>query len=153
MNHLSFSCSAIALLLISGVLAVTGCTESSVEPDEHEEPVGIVLSVDGTELFRQIGDSTLTLDTLQVDSLSPLFDVRFVDAAGATFEPHADEGFSLSVHIADTTVVALSKPIDSGLWSVQLAGRRIGSTSLQISLDHGGHADFVSGDLDIEVVE
>ena len=153
MNVLSFSYSAFAAILLSSALTLTGCTESAVEPDEHEEPVGIIITVDGTELIRQIGDSTVSLGVLHVDSVSTPFQVSFIDDHGESFTPESDEGFSLSVEIADSSVIGLAEPIPSGSWSFRLTGRRVGATAVRVALNHGGHADFVSGDLSIEVAE
>ena len=153
MTYSTFSYPVAAIILLSSILSLTGCTESGVEPDEHEEPVGIVISVDGTELLRQIGDTARSLGSLHIDSTSALFEVSFLDDHGTTFTPESDEGFSLSVHIADTTITRLAEPVTPGSWSFRLTGQSVGVTSLQVSLDHGGHADFVSGDISIEVTE
>ena len=140
---------AILMLLIT----LGGCTESGVEPDEHQEPTGIAISINGTETVRQIGDSTASLGTLRVDSTSDRYSVIFVDDEGDTFEPHADEGFSLSVVVSDTNVVRLLDPLPTDPWSFQISGVRAGTTALRIELMHGGHSDFGSGDLTIEVVD
>lgn len=153
MNVLSFPYPVLVAVFLSSALTYTGCTESAVEPDEHEEPVGVIISVDGTELLRQIGDTTVKLGSLRVDSVSSLFEVSFIDDHGDSFTPESDEGFSLSVRIADTTVIGLADPIAPGSWRFRLRGRSVGTTTVRVAVDHGGHADFVSGAIGVEVVE
>lgn len=134
----------IVSLLALGLAALAACADNPVTPEEHFEARGVVLAV---------GDSTVvTVDSnrvtggvrLDTASTGRVVTVKFITDEGENAVPGHDETeLSLDVQVADTTIARVVS-VDSHAWSVRLAGRRAGSTTMTVHLLHGGHDDFVS---------
>ncbi len=119
--------------------------------DEHFEAVGLVISVDGTEVLR-LQDNMITGSlTLNVDDAVD-YSVQFILEDGDIEIPHGDEVLELSIEVDDDSRAEVSG-IDSEAYSFTLSGKQEGSADLTVSLLHEGHADYVSLPLPLVVVQ
>jgi hypothetical protein len=144
---------------LSTVLTLVGLTAAAcsnpVQPEDHPEAGGIVIFSAGTNtvLAQSVGanvDFTMSLDLTVGTPLE--VEVMFLDVSDPTnlslaFHPHADEGESLRVTIANTAVVDYHDHDDHGDFEPVAAG----TTTVRFELMHGGHADFRSGLLTVVV--
>lgn len=145
-SSISFLCLAIS------ACSLLGCTESSVDPDDHgQEPFFVRLS--SPEDTVETGTGSPALPTLRAGDTSAPFAVSFHDREGDPIEYRTSEGFSLGVTISDTSRVRLVDPNPQTPWSFRLLGVSGGSAIVRIELRHGGHADYVSSDIAITVAE
>ena len=130
-----------AIYLLAFTLLFAACSDNPIDGETHaDEAVGFALFVDGTEVYRSTpstpGD---TIRIVQGDTTS-LYDVQFVGEDGDLFTPD-EEGTSLALIVLDGTVVELGTVEPEG-WRFSLVGRALGSTTVEVLLLHGQHADF-----------
>lgn len=144
---------------LSAVLAFVALTaaacDNPVTPEDHPEAGGVVILSAGTStvLAQSVGANVDFVGALELTAGEPLeIEVLFLDASDPTnlalaFHPHADEGESLQVTIANTAIVEYHDHDDHG----DLEPLTAGQTTARFELWHGSHADFRSGLLTINV--
>ncbi len=140
-------------LLTAGILTFSACESAvDVEEEEHAEPEGVQLIVNGSVAASYDGDTQSWTGgiTVHVGESTELIEVRFVDHDGD--EIHLEEEFGLGVEIADDAV--LSWELDT---SAEFGGRfhgvSVGSTEVTIQLLHGGHPDYIAAPVTMQVSE
>jgi hypothetical protein len=146
----------VATTIVAGALAIfaAGC-DDPLEPEEHPEAGGVVILEEGTGtvLATSIGANTAFDNPITVP-LGGLLEVEVLflneddptDLARA-FLPDEDEGESLQVTIVNEAIVGFEFHGDHG----DFEGLAVGTTTAGFDLMHGGHSDFKSGNLTINV--
>ena len=131
---------AVALVLAAG--------ESSTEPEEeHDEPDGRELVMNGQVIASYDGDTQSWTGELEVDEgeETPHITVRFVDHDGDAI-PMEDDTY-LEVDIEDESIAEWEQD-SPGEFGGHLHGHEAGETDVTFMLMHGaigsGHADFVT---------
>ena len=82
-----------------------------------------------------------------------LLSVRFIAEDGDLFTPDADDGFTLDWELADAKIAEVEYHAEDGAWAFHIIGLEEGQTTIKIKLNHEGHADFVSKEIEIHVDE
>ncbi|MEQ9568739.1 MAG: hypothetical protein RLN75_01000 [Longimicrobiales bacterium] len=138
-----------SILALTGVLALGACDDDPVgNEDEHQEPVGLVISTGGVDLVT-VNGATVT-GSLSVDAGQETahLDVAFLDEDGDRFTPEdADEW--LRVTIANPAVAEWEQD-EPGEFGGHLHGESAGTTTAVFDLMHGAvnsssaHPDYTS---------
>tara|TARA_R100001143_G_scaffold63581_1_gene72416 strand:+ start:22605 stop:23090 length:486 start_codon:yes stop_codon:yes gene_type:complete len=150
-NHILISIITIAL----SILLLAGCGSDSDHDDHDEVPVGLVLSVNGTELAMQ-EETTVTyasgnhIELSQNATLGPIL-VEFISEDGDRFTPHSDEGFSLQYSAESSNIITMASVTGANEWTFQLIGNEAGETTIRFQLMHSGHSDFESRPFQVRV--
>jgi hypothetical protein len=148
--------SLLSFLTVS--LFITMLTGCGSDHDHGPTPVGLVLSVGGTEIAMQ-EETTVTyasgdhIEVTQGTTLGPIL-VEFISEGGERYLPDTNEGFSLQYSSSNSNVVSLAQVTGANEWTVQLVGNVAGeSASITFELWHVDHSDFVSRPFQVRVVE
>ena len=138
-------------------LILTGCGDDDNPVDhgeeDHAEAVGLIIRSSGEELVRYENGEVDGVIEVGHERETPLLTVRFIAEDGDLFVPDADEGFSLGWEIGDEEIAEVEHHEEDGPWAFHIAGLEEGETTLVLKLNHGGHADFVSKEIEIHVEE
>ena len=82
-----------------------------------------------------------------------MLSVRFIAEDGDLFTPDPDGGWSLAWDIADESVAEVEHHEEDGAWAFHIIGLEEGQTTIELKINHGDHADFVSKEIAIHVEE
>ena len=140
-------------------LFLTGCGDDAnpVDPEphdeEHAEAYGLVIISSGDEIVRQQDGEVEGVIEVGHDLETPLLQVYFLDEDGDRFRPHAEDGYSLGWEIGDETIAEVEHHEEDGAWAFHIVGVGVGETTLVLKIDHSGHSDFVSKEIEIHVEE
>ncbi len=139
-------------VLVSAMALLVGACGEPLEPEVHPEAGGVVIVDEGTGevLSQSIGAGVAFDRPIQVAVGETLeVEVFFLDESDTSnrFLPDVDEGESLEVTIADEDIAAFDFHGDHG----DFDGLTAGTTTAIFQLFHGGHSDFASGALTINV--
>ena len=143
-----------AALIMIALLGSPGCSDNPVDDHDHEEhadPVGLVVLDGDTEIVRvEQGVATGSFE-LTVNQLSPHYTLRFLDDDGDQFVPD-DPDFSPGEIISNTEhlEVVRDEPDD---WNFHLRGTAEGSETIQLTIKHGGHNDFISAPIPVVITQ
>lgn len=138
---------SLAAFLATFVLLLGACSESPVEPDDHAEPEGVHLVMNGQVIASYDGDSQSWTGEMEVavGEETPHITVRFVDHDGD--EIPIDDELYLEVEVTDESIAEFEQDTP-GEFGGHLHGEREGETGVSFKLMHGavgsGHADFVT---------
>ncbi len=146
----------LSLLFPLALVVLIGCGDDHDHgsgPDHHEEEaVGIVLSIDGTEILRGVDDDgRVTLSKLHVPAVGDTtgtISVAFVSEDGDEFVPDESD-LSLDIELSGSSVGLAS--IDAANYQFKLEGLSPGMTELAVVILHGTHADYRSIPVEITV--
>lgn len=150
------------LTLLSFAILVTSCSnpvgsDDDDDHDEHTEPFGVALIMNGTEIAFQEDGSVHYLSGDHIDipvgEETDLIMVRWIAEDGDRFEAHADEGYSLQWSIENEDVLEVEQHEEDGAWQFHLVGASAGETQVQFELWHNDHKDFTSDPFVVEVHE
>ncbi|MBA2669511.1 MAG: hypothetical protein H0U67_03985 [Gemmatimonadetes bacterium] len=145
--------------LLTGLLVVftAAACDGPLDPEEHPEAGGVVILQRGTNtvLARSVGaraafDKPLQLRVGQAAEV----EVKFLDSdnpndLSRAFLPDETEGESLVLTVANPAIAAFDFHGDHG----DFEGLAPGTTTATVQLFHGGHSDFDSGTLTINVTQ
>lgn len=145
-----------SILALIAVLALGACDDDPVgSEDEHEDPVGMVISAGGVDLVTVNGSvvtGTLTVDAGQETAH---LDVEFLDADGDRFTPDdADEWLQV---IIQNPAVADWEQDEPGEFGGHLRGLTAGTTVAGFDLMHGAvgsasaHPDYRSPSIPVVI--
>lgn len=155
MRNTSFRFGA-SILALTGVLALGACDDDPVDnDDEHQEPVGLVISNGGTDLVTVNGTTVTGSLTVDAATETAHLDVEFLDDNGNRFTPDESDEW-LRVSIADPSVAEWEQD-EPGEFGGHLHGEAAGTTSAIFDLMHGAvnsssaHADYTSPTIPIVV--
>ena len=145
-----------ALLALSTVLVLGACDDDPVDHgDEHQDPVGMVISSGGVDLVTVNGNTVTGTLTYDAGEESPHLDVEFLDDDGDRFTPEdADEW--LRVTIANTDVAEWEQD-EPGEFGGHVHGESAGATVAVFDLMHGAvnsasaHSDYKSPNVPIVI--
>ena len=152
MSILSFRKASIAFFL-SLFVVVSGCDSNPADNDDdhdhdvHAEVEGIQI-VNGSDVLYQALEGEITCDTAPCgifvaagQSLNGL-EVAFIDHDGD--EVHSEDltdEFSLGFSVVSPGIAVVEQ---NGRFGLNVTGVTVGSTRMQVQLNHNGHADLTS---------
>lgn len=130
---------------------------SSDDEDEHNDPFGVALVMDGVEIATQENEEVTYHEgdhlELDVGEETSLITIRWIAEDGDRFEAHADEGYSLRWEIDNEDVLEVEQHEEDGPWSFHLAGIGAGETHVEFELWHNNHSDFTSSPFEVHIEE
>lgn len=149
----------VLLLFVFGTLIfMNGCGEDDIvtPPGEHFEPAGLFIIPEGSsDTILQVFNGVVRAgDTLKapLNLLSTHLEVYFWDDNRNVLNPPGGGSHTLGFTIRDASVVEteMDNPND---WAFHLVGRSLNpdSTSMQIKVNHSGHADFTTPFIPVKV--
>jgi hypothetical protein len=149
-----------AIILFAAVLFLAGCKDETnpVEQEEHFEPEGwLIEDSTGTPFLvvwqaeiQSTWNSINLQDRFTINvgqSLS--FRVKFLDSERGVME-YPDIDYTLGWQIANTSFAEIS-PHVTDKWIFILSGLTTGSTTVELRVLHGGHADVKTPLLSVDV--
>ena len=144
--------------LFASILIIAGCGDDNtqVDPDhgeEHAEALGLIIRNSGEEILRYENGQVSGKIDVGHGKETALLSVRFIAEDGDLFTPDADDGFTLDWEIADAKIAEVEYHAEDGAWAFHIIGLEEGQTTIKIKLNHEGHADFVSKEIEIHVDE
>lgn len=140
-------------------LFIAGCgdDDNPVDTDDHDEEhaeaLGLIIRSSGEEIVRYENGEVEGEIEVGHGKETALLNVRFIAEDGDLFVPDADEDFSLGWEIADEAIAEVEQHELDGPWSFHIVGLEEGHTTIVLKLNHAGHADFVSKEIEIHVEE
>ena len=121
--------------------------------EEHDEAIGLIVRDSGTEIVRvESGDVTGEIEVGH-GLKTALLSVRFIAEDGDLFTPDEDDDYALDWEIADQSIAEVEHHAEDSAWAFHIIGLAEGQTTIRIKINHGGHADFVSPEIEIHVKE
>ena len=141
-TNLKFS----TLILTIAILACSNPANSDHE--EHNEPVGFVLKMNGTDHVKQENGTVTGSFTLTNGNESDHVTIYYIAEDGDEFQPHTDEGYSLAAEFANSDMMEFES---EGDWGFHLHPKAVGTTTMKLKLMHGGHSDFTTQNITITV--
>ena len=147
-----------SLTLLVFVLFMAGCGDDNpVDPDPtdevHAEAIGLIVRTGGQEIVRYENGQVEGQIDVGHGKETPLLSVRFIAEDGVLFTPDEDDDFSLGWEIADESIAEVEHHAEDGAWAFHILGLEEGETTIRIKINHEGHADFVSPEIEIHVSE
>lgn len=139
------------LLVLVSVTAA--CSNSTSGEEEHSDPAGFVLVMNGQDVVTQNPGSTTVSGEFELEpgQETELITMWFLDADGERFQPEEDE-LSLGYEFEDAGVAEFEQHAEDGKWSFHLhAADTEGITDLRLMLMHNGHSDFTTQDIHVHV--
>ena len=147
-----------ALSTFALVLFIAGCGDDdnpvdSEHEEEHAEAVGLIIRSSGEEIVRvESGQVTGEIEVGHGKETA-LLSVRFIAEDGDLFVPDEDDDYALDWEIADESIAEVEHHAEDSAWGFHIIGLAEGQTTIRIKINHGGHADFVSPEIEIHVSE
>ncbi len=135
-------------------LFILGCSDDSNpvnddHNDEHFEAIGLFVINSGDTIAAYTGGEVSGQIEATVGEETPLLSVKFLTEDGHTGVPESDE-FGLKLEIADTALAGIEQH-DGEDYAFHVIGKREGQTSIEISILHHDHPDFVSKPIPVMV--
>ena len=120
--------------------------------EEHDEAVGLIVR-GGTEIVRV--ESGQVTGEIEVGHglKTVLLSVRFIAEDGDLFTPDEDDDYALDWEITDESIAEVEHQAEDSAWAFRIIGLAEGQTTIRIKINYGGHADFVSPEIEIHVEE
>jgi hypothetical protein len=109
---------------------------------DHFEAIGLYLIESGDTLVSYIGGTVSGEITVTDSTETPLIFVKFLSDDGTVGTPQGPE-HSLNLSIADTSI-AEYETHEGEDWEFHIKGKTAGQTTMEISIFHNDHPDFVS---------
>ena len=110
--------------------------DSDHDHEEHLEPVGFVLKMNGTDHVKQENGTVTGSFTLTNSNESDHVNIYYIDEDGDEFQPHTDEGYSLATEFANSDMIEFES---EGDWDL-LHPKAVGTATMTLKLMHGGHS-------------
>ncbi|MEX2477824.1 MAG: hypothetical protein WD357_05275 [Gracilimonas sp.] len=143
--------SVFTLLLLVSVTAACSNSTSNDDHDEHSEPEGFVLKMNGQNIVTQTPGGTISGEfELAPGQETDLITLFFLDADGDEFQPTEDE-YSLGYEFEETGIAEFEQHAEDGKWSFHLHAEAEGITDLRLMLMHNDHSDFTTQDIHVHV--
>lgn len=133
-------------LALVAAAAVAACGDDPVAVDDHAEPEGVVLELNGATIAEYDGDTQSWTGEMEVDvgMETAHISVIFVDHDGNDINPDPAELY-LEVVVADESIAEFEQDTP-GEFGGHLHGNQVGVTDVTFRLMHGavgtGHPDF-----------
>lgn len=136
----------LAVAVLASLAYVAACSDDPVAPDDdHAEPEGVHLILDGTTIAMYDGDTQNWTGEMEVEvgEETNHIEVRFVDHDGDAIP--IDDDLYLEVEVEDESIAEFEQD-QPGAFGGHLHGVAVGETDVTFRLMHGavgsGHADF-----------
>lgn len=144
--HNAFLFSVLELFVLSACTNSTGSEE-----EEHSDPEGFRLKMNGATLVEQLPGGSLTGEIeLAPGEESDLITIQFLDDDGDEFQPDKPE-YSLGYEFEDEGIAEFEQHTEDGKWSFHIHAEAAGITDLHLKLMHNGHSDFTTLDIHVHV--
>ncbi|MBN8704868.1 MAG: hypothetical protein J0L62_03270 [Bacteroidetes bacterium] len=150
----SFSTFRIAISVLFVFTLIAGCKDNSVDDDhneEHAEVGGAAFNASGNRLVTYWDTKVKGQFEVPQGSVSPIIEITFLSDLDSSkvADTHTEE-LTLKLTVADTSVAVATVAIPAGFlktmheddYAMTIRGKKAGSTTLKVSLLHGGHPDF-----------
>lgn len=130
------------VLLVSITVACSNSTSGNEE--EHSEPEGFVLKMNGQIIVEQLPDQSVTGEfELTAGQETDLVTIFFLDHDGEEFQPEEAEN-SLGYEFDTQGIANFEQHTEDGKWSFHIHAEAEGTTNLRLKLMHSGHSDFTT---------
>lgn len=135
---------ALTVLLSAGAAAC----DSSTEPEDHEEAVGVVVLDRATkQTLASVAANRQVTGGLTVKAgAERAIEVWFVAEDGDRFQPDGDD-HTLDIRVADPTRARIESHGDHA----DFVGVQAGATTVVFAIEHGQHDDYTSEAIPITV--
>ena len=160
----------IVIVLFLGLMA-SSCDEASsaLAPDEHTDADGLILELNGQEVYREFEGAIVT-NTLSItvgDTLE--LSVHFLDHDGNEIEHSddddhddhddhdhdddhdSDDGLLVTENDTSVVVIEVEEHEEDHGPGIHMIGVAAGSTTFKIQLMHEGHSDYTSMSIAVTV--
>ena len=142
---------ALTFLLIAGVFITCDNSTGDDDHDEHAEPAGFRLYMNGTKFVEQLPGGTLTGEIeLEPGEETPLITIQFLADDGDEFQPDEPE-YSLAAEFEDEGIAEFEQHDDDGKWSFHIHAEAEGITEMTLMLMHNSHSDFNTQGIHVHV--
>lgn len=146
------------VLFLSLSVLLSSCENSaSAEEEEHSDPFGVVLILNGVEIAKQENGVVSYAEgdhlELKVGEETNLITVRWIAEDGDRFVPDEAEGYGLQWVIGNEAVTEIEQHEEDGAWSFHIVGTGTGETDIRFELFHNDHSDFTSLPFEVHVEE
>ena len=121
--------------------------------EKHAEAVGLIIRSSGEEIVRYENGEVEGEIEVGHGLKTALLSVRFIAEDGDLFTPDEDDDYALDWEIADASIAEVEHQAEDSAWAFQIIGLAEGQTTIRIKINHEGHADFVSPEIEIHVEE
>lgn len=153
MKNLPFlhSIKTISIITLSALIFVSCDNSTSSEEEEHSDPAGVRLIMNGQTVVEQLPGGTLTGEfELTPGEETPLITIYFLDDDGDQFQPDEPE-FSLNAVFETDGIAEFEQHEEDGKWSFHIHAEAEGITDMTLQLMHNGHSDFNTQDIHVHV--
>lgn len=141
---------ALTFLLVAG-LFITCDNSTGHDEDEHSEPDGFRLKMNGQTVVEQLPDQTLTGEfELEPGEETALITIFFLDHDGDEFQPDEPE-YSLNAVFEDDGIAEFEQHEEDGKWSFHIHAEAEGITEMTLQLFHNSHSDFDTQGIHVHV--
>ena len=121
--------------------------------EEHAEAVGLIIRSSGEEIVRYENGEVEGEIEVGHGLETALLSVRFIAEDGDLFTPDEDDDYALGWEIADESIAEVKHYAEDSAWAFHIIGLAEGQTTIRIKINHEGHANFVSPEIEIHVEE
>ncbi len=140
-----------SILGLAIVASACSNSTSADDHDEHSEPEGFVLTLNGADVVTQLPGGTITGEfELAPGEETDLITIYFLDEDGDRFQPDEPE-YSLGFVFEDSGIAEFEQHSEDGKWSFHIHAEAAGITDLRLKLMHNDHSDFTSQDIHVHV--
>ncbi|MEQ9310293.1 MAG: hypothetical protein RLN90_12635 [Balneolaceae bacterium] len=153
MKNLSFlhSIKTISIIAISALVLFSCDNSTGDDHDEHSEPAGFRLYMNGAVQVEQLPGGTITGEfELEPGEETPLITIQFLADDGDEFQPDEPE-YSLNAIFADDGIAEFEQHDEDGKWSFHIHAEAEGITDMTLQLMHNNHSDFNTQDIHVHV--
>lgn len=140
------------LFIIAGLISACSNSTSGDDHDEHEDPAGFRLEMNGQMLAEQMpGETSVTGEIeLTPGEETDLITLHFLAEDGDEFQPEEDS-YTLGYEFEDAGIAEFEQHEEDGKWSFHIHAEAEGITDLRLMLMHNGHSDFTTQPIHVHV--
>ncbi len=148
-NVMSAAKTVVFALLTTGLFI--SCSNSVSSEDEHQDPEGFRLKMNGQTIVEQLPDGDVTGEfELEPGEETPLITIYFLDHDGEEFQPDEPE-YSLRATFDEEGIAEFEQHEEDGKWSFHLHAEAEGITDMTLQLYHNNHSDFNTQGIHVHV--
>ncbi len=142
---------ALTLLLVTGLFISCDNATGDDHDDDHAEPAGFVLKMNGADVITQLPGGNVTGEfELEPGEETPLITIYFLAEDGDEFQPDEPE-FSLAAEFETDGIAEFEQHEEDGKWSFHIHAEAEGITDMTLMLMHNGHSDFNTQGIHVHV--
>lgn len=142
-----------SLVLFSAIslFAISCSNSTSGEEEEHNEPAGFVLKMNGQIMVQQLPGQDVTGEfELTQGEETDLITIYFLNDEAEEFQPEEAE-YSLGYEFETDGIAEFEQHTEDGKWSFHIHAESEGITDMQLKLMHGDHSDFSTQSIHVHV--